>query len=217
MKHISVLILFLFTSLASYSQDETRVRDSIEAVKAMEADAGFTKFLEKENDRFKDEETSPLTKKGRKKFKQLAYYKYNTQFAVVAKLITYDTPEPIDIITTTPRNVNYVKYGELHFTIDGSDYVLHVYQNLDLIEKEGYEDYLFLPFTDLTNKETTYGGGRYLDFRIPKNSYGLTLLDFNLSYNPYCAYNYKYSCPIVPKENHLNVKIEAGVMDYHGH
>ena len=74
----------------------------------------------------------------------------------------------------------------------------------------GYEDYLFLPFRDETNGTDTYGGGKYLDLRIPKGKE--IVIDFNQSYQPYCAYNaYDYSCPIVPEENFLPVKIEAGV------
>ena len=74
----------------------------------------------------------------------------------------------------------------------------------------GYEDYLFLPCRDETNGTDTYGGGKYLDLRIPKGKE--IVIDFNQSYQPYCAYNaYDYSCPIVPEENLLPVKIEAGV------
>lgn len=72
-----------------------------------------------------------------------------------------------------------------------------------------YNDHLFLPFLDDTNGDATYGGGRYIDLRIPKND--IIKIDFNTAYNPYCAYNGKYSCPIVPSENYLPVKVEAGV------
>jgi uncharacterized protein (DUF1684 family) len=77
------------------------------------------------------------------------------------------------------------------------------------MQQEGMEDYLFLPFLDETNGFETYGGGRYLDLRIPV---GDTIeIDFNTAYNPFCAYNEKYSCPIVPRENYLQTRIEAGV------
>jgi uncharacterized protein (DUF1684 family) len=90
---------------------------------------------------------------------------------------------------------------------------LAIYQNVDLVNTAGYEDYLFIPFKDLTNGEDTYGGGRYLDLKIPEGE--TILIDFNRAYNPYCAYNHNYSCPIPPFENHLKVKIEAGVKKYH--
>jgi uncharacterized protein (DUF1684 family) len=77
------------------------------------------------------------------------------------------------------------------------------------MRQEEYRDYLFLPFADLTNGEETYGGGRYLDLTIPTGN--TILLDFNKAYNPYCAYNPKYSCPLVPKQNRLDIPIIAGV------
>lgn len=82
---------------------------------------------------------------------------------------------------------------------------------LSLTKKSGFNDYLFLPFRDETNSKETYGGGKYMDLRIPKND--VIILDFNQSYHPFCAYNaYDYNCPIVPEENKLPIRIEAGVM-----
>ena len=79
------------------------------------------------------------------------------------------------------------------------------------MKTRGYEDYLFLPFRDETNGKETYGGGKYIDLRIPDGNE--IVIDFNQSYQPYCAYNaYDYSCPIVPEENFLPLRIEAGVM-----
>ena len=80
------------------------------------------------------------------------------------------------------------------------------------MREEGYEDYLFLPFTDLTNGEETYGGGRYIDLSIPE---GNTIqLDFNKAYNPYCTYNKKFSCPLVPSVNSIKTRVVAGVKDF---
>ena len=111
--------------------------------------------------------------------------------------------------TTTSRLPVYVKYGEITFTLKGKPHKLNVYQNQDLVKKEGYENYLFLPFLDDTNGDTTYGGGRYIDTRQPEGN--TMIVDFNTAYNPYCAYNERYSCPIVPRENYLETKIKAGV------
>ena len=76
----------------------------------------------------------------------------------------------------------------------------------------GEADYLFLPFTDLTSGVDTYGGGRYIDQKIPEGN--SIIIDFNQSYNPYCAYNPRYSCPIPPPENDLLIEIMAGVKDF---
>jgi hypothetical protein len=108
-----------------------------------------------------------------------------------------------------------VKYGIVTFNLKRNAYRLNVYQNQDLMKKEGYEDYLFLPFLDDTNGEESYGGGRYIDLRIPEGDE--VVIDFNKAYNPYCAYNEKYSCPIVPRENYLDLKVEAGVKAFQKH
>ncbi|NNC85503.1 MAG: DUF1684 domain-containing protein, partial [Bacteroidia bacterium] len=115
--------------------------------------------------------------------------------------------------TSTARLPVYKTYAKLTFQLDGKDYQLFAYQNQkERDENDEYKDYLFIPFTDLTNGETSYGGGRYLDMKIPKTNE--VELDFNTSYNPYCCYNDKYSCPIPPMENHLLIEINAGVKDY---
>ena len=107
----------------------------------------------------------------------------------------------------------YKPYGKLKFKIDGKKYKLTLYQNVELTKREGYEDYLFLPFNDMTNGVESYGGGRYLDMKI--GDLDFPVIDFNYCYNAYCAYNHKYSCPIPPDENYLKVRIEAGVKKYH--
>jgi uncharacterized protein (DUF1684 family) len=96
--------------------------------------------------------------------------------------------------------------------MNGKEYQLEVYQNKELMLQEEHKDYLFLPFTDKTNGEETYSGGRYIDLAIPEGD-SITI-DFNKAYNPYCAYNKKYSCPIVPNVNAMDTKVLAGVMDF---
>jgi len=114
--------------------------------------------------------------------------------------------------TTTDRLPVYVKYGEAYFVLDGVQCKLNIYQNQELIKLEKYRDYLFIPYLDETSGKESYGGGKYLDLRIPKGD--SILIDFNKAYNPYCAYNHHYSCPIPPYENRLNVAVEAGVKAY---
>ena len=98
------------------------------------------------------------------------------------------------------------------FELNGIAHELEVYRSLDLIGEEGYEDYLFLPFADESNGESTYGGGRYIDLTIPEGD--VLVIDFNRAYNPYCVYNKKYSCPLVPRQNYLKTKVKAGVKDF---
>ena len=93
--------------------------------------------------------------------------------------------------------------------IKGETITLNIYQTESAFLNK-LDNTLFLPFLDLTNGENTYAGGRYLDLIIPDND--SLIIDFNKAYNPYCAYNPKYSCPIVPSTNFIHVKVEAGVM-----
>jgi uncharacterized protein (DUF1684 family) len=98
----------------------------------------------------------------------------------------------------------------LEFEIDGRSFNLPVYQSKDMMKMLEHKDYLFFPFTDLTNGSKTYGGVRYIGLKIPKEGNNV-IIDFNQAYNPYCAYSGRYSCPIVPQENHLDIEIRAGV------
>jgi len=160
---------------------------------------------------FADSVASPLIPEHRMDFNGLKYFDYNPYYAVLA-FFEENMGEPFSMLTTTDRTPLYRIYGYLHFTLLDSMFSLPVYQNLELKNKPGYEDYLFLPFTDLTNAEETYGGGRYIDLKIIKGDHWD--IDFNKSYNPYCAYNSRYSCPIPPIENHLNIRVEAGVLKF---
>ena len=108
----------------------------------------------------------------------------------------------------------YYKYGRLDFMIDGKESLLYVYQGKELMQTEQYKDYLFVPFTDATTGNESYGSGRYLEF-YKKDIQGDNLqLDFNKAYNPYCTYATGFKCPVPPKENRLTVPIKAGEMNF---
>ncbi len=170
---------------------------------------GDTEFQRTKNAEFKDASTSPLKAKDRKGFSSLDFFTFDTTFVVTAQLKRTPDTEYFKMKTTTSRVSRERIYGVLTFNLNGETYELNVYQGEEMLEKKGYEDYLFLPFLDDTNGESTYAGGRYIDLRIPEGD--ILSVDFNTAYNPYCAYNVKYSCPIVPRINYLPVAIEAGV------
>ncbi len=193
------LLFFTFLSLGGFAQQ--RLQDT--------AVINFQKHL---NAEFADPEESPLPEKERKAFISLEFFPPASEFRVEAEFLRTPNELPFEMQTTTDRKPVYVKYGEVFFDLRGKEYHLNVYQSLDLSKKEEYKDYLFLPFTDLTNGESTYSGGRYLDMKIPEGK--KVLLDFNKAYNPYCAYSGAYSCPVVPQENHLEIAVTAGVMAY---
>ena len=175
--------------------------------------SAVAKFQKELNAEYADAKTSPLTAENFTVFKTLDFYPVNETFFVVAKLVRTQKEKPFEMETSTDRKPLYVKYGELYFTINGRDFKLNVYKNIELSKKKEYRDYLFLPFSDLTSGAESYIGGKYIDLRIPKGD--TIVIDFNTSYNPYCAYNYKYSCPKVPLENDLDIEIKAGVKKFH--
>jgi len=180
-----------------------------------DAEAALREILDhrqKQEATFRNDKETPLLPKDRKKFRGLNYYPPDLKYRVEAQFIKNENPVFFKMKTTTSRLPEYVKYGEVHFTLDNQAYKLEVYQSPEIIQRPGYEDYLFIPFTDLTNGETTYEGGRYLEFRIPDSAD--VIVDFNKAYNPYCCYSPNFSCPIPPEVNRLEVAIPAGVKKF---
>ncbi|MCC3151908.1 DUF1684 domain-containing protein [Hymenobacter sp. BT770] len=172
-------------------------------------------FQQALNQEFSNPSESPLTAEERRTFKSLPYYPTRYRYYVVAQLVRDSTSQPFAMETSTARRPLYRKYGELRFVLNGQALRLNVYQSVDLLKRPGLEDYLFVPFTDLTNGHGSYGGGRYLDLRLPPAGATTMVLDFNRAYNPSCAYQHGYSCPVPPAENRLPVAIPAGVRSDH--
>lgn len=169
-------------------------------------------YREKLNIEFSDTASSPLTKEGLAHFQELEFFPIDPEYRVEASFILNPDPDPFEMPTNTTRKPIYVKYGEAHFELHGQDIVLEIYQSEAAKKMKEFKEYLFLPFKDLTNGNESYGGGRFLDLKIPAGK--TIIIDFNKAYNPYCDYNHKYSCPIPPEVNHLNIEIPAGVKAY---
>ncbi|WP_139855062.1 DUF1684 domain-containing protein [Aequorivita sinensis] len=201
MKNLLLFSFLLITSLG-FTQSEALVLESLKAQVKL-------------NSEFANPETTILTPEDFRTFKELDFYPIDEKYIVNARFVRTPDEKPFLMPTTTTRTPEYVKYGEAHFSIDGKGFVLSLFKNTQPYNEPGYEDYLFLPFTDLTSGDGSYGGGRYLDQRIPEGD--TFVIDFNKAYNPYCAYNPKYSCPIPPKENDLLIRIEAGVKNFGKH
>lgn len=168
-----------------------------------------------ENEKFSNPETTILDTEDFKAFKNLDFYPINLKHRIQADFIRTPNEKPFLMPTSTERLPEYVKYGEIHFTIDNTKLKLNLYQSTTPYEKAGYENTLFLPFTDLTSGDGSYGGGRFMDVQIPLGN--MMIIDFNFAYNPYCAYSHRYSCPIPPKENDLLIRIEAGAKEFAHH
>lgn len=160
---------------------------------------------------YADSTTSPLKEEDRVHFTHLAHFPFDSAYRVDAAFTKADTASPFAMKTTKTRTPMYKAHGTLRFRLNGEERTLTVYESVP--PHPGYEDEVFLPFTDLTNGEETYGVGRYIDLHIPLDS--IVTLDFNRAYNPYCAYNDRYSCPVPPRGNHLTTEVRAGVLKFH--
>ncbi|WP_339870023.1 DUF1684 domain-containing protein [uncultured Algoriphagus sp.] len=175
-----------------------------------EYEKSILEFQHELNEEFKNPEESPLTAQERKAFEGHHFFPIDQKYHVTAKFEKLPPASLFQMKTTANSIKDYDIYGIATFTLDGKEYQLNIYQSHQLRTQEKYIDYLFLPFTDQSNGAETYGGGRYMDLRIPT---GTTIeLDFNKAYNPFCAYATGYACPIPPKENDISVAINAGVM-----
>ncbi|MFS4456181.1 DUF1684 domain-containing protein [Maribacter sp. 2304DJ31-5] len=214
MKIVSQILVLIFLVLTG-CKGEKKYHDVKTKNALVQKDKRITDILEFQNTlnlEFKDSETSPLPDRFRKDFESLEFFAPDTNYIVRAKFNRTPDAVPFLMPTTTDRESEEVVYGTVHFSLNDNNYTLEIYQNPELVLQEKYKNYLFLPFTDKTNGYMTYDGGRYLDLEIPQGD--VIVLDFNKAYNPYCAYNKKYSCPLVPPVNHIETKISAGVKSF---
>jgi hypothetical protein len=172
-------------------------------------------FRDGRDKEFRDRAESPLKDEDFAAFKGLNYYATDNAFRVTATFKRTADAKYFQMPTSSGVTKKFVKYGVLTFKLNGKLATLSVYQT-DAATLKKFPEYahlLFIPFKDATNRTETYGGGRYIDIVIPKGDE--VILDFNLAYNPNCAYGSdKYSCPIPPRENRLTVAIKAGEKRY---
>ena len=195
-------ILLLIVIIFSFScREEKRYQD-----------ANLNEYQRQVNNYFKDASVSPLKPKDLKNFQGLDFFEFDSIYVLKAKIEETKESLPFKMKTTTDIPADVRKYADLFFQITDKEFELSVYENLEYEGVEGYENYLFLPFLDETNENETYGGGRYLDLFL--NGTDSIIIDFNKAYNPKCVYDENFSCPIVPRKNFLNTRIEAGVKNF---
>lgn len=185
---------------------------------AQTPDAGFTTEIEQHRTHYKQGFlTNPRSPLGAADTALLEFFPPDPAWKCLARFEPTPDAEPFDLPTYSGRTKRFRRYGFAHFDANGTSQRLALYINLDLAQQDAYRDHLFLPFKDHTNDEATYGGGRYLDFRVGDISpEGQMALDFNKAYNPWCAYSDGYNCPIPPAENHLDLAVEAGELQFKG-
>ncbi|ERJ05287.1 hypothetical protein HLRTI_002729 [Halorhabdus tiamatea SARL4B] len=149
---------------------------------------------------------------GHADFEGLDHYPVDPAYRYELPLEEHDEKESVTVETTADGSQEYVRWGEFNFEIDGESVTLQAYK------PASGEDRFWVPFRDETNDEETYGAGRYLDLEPDRHQTadGTWILDLNQAYNPTCAYNEAYECPLIPMENWLDVPVEAGEKAYPG-
>lgn len=163
------------------------------------------------NDYMKNDPSSPFNFKGKVEFHPLKYYEINPEFVFENKLTEYEPKDTVIILGTKGEERKLLRYGYFTFKYSGNEFKLNVYEGTSGTG----ETYHMIRFTDKTTGEETYGVGRYIDFELSPDKNYVYTIDFNLAYNPYCAYSKDYSCAIPTKEDHIDLAIEAGEKNYH--
>ncbi len=165
------------------------------------------KYREQKNDHFRKSIKSPI--KDKETFTGLSYFDYSEKYKIKAFITFTQDTQVVSMLRTDGKRSFYIAFAKASFKIDNKLQTLTLYKYPDDIQNKPL---LFVPFYDASNGSTTYTGGRYLDVELSSNK--TIILDFNYAYNPFCVYNYQYTCPIVPKENKLDVAINAGEKSY---
>lgn len=193
-----MILTFLFAAIITV-QGMTQDSSGLEVYHA---------FWDKVDGEYKDPEHSPLSDSDLAEFDSIARFDFDANYRVMAYWKAAKREKPIKVKTSSEKVKSFQKVADLVFVLGGDTLSLAAYQNLELMRNPLYKDYIFVPFTDESNGFDTYGGGRYLDINRPASD--SLIVDFNHTYNPYCAYSDGYSCPIPPKENSLKISILAG-------
>ena len=194
--------LFMFISIKKNENKVNIILDNeTEYVKEIQ------EIRNKINRGFKEDKDSPLTSEDRSNFTGLNFFPIDEKYKFICSITQEsDTVEEVQLETSKGDMRLFIKYGKLEFKVQDSICQLLVFKVKD-------QDYYFTPFMDSTNGKETYCGGRYVNLeKLENNEF---VLDFNLAYNPSCAYSDEYSCVLVPFENRLSIPIDAGVKKFH--
>ncbi|KTG09974.1 hypothetical protein AUR64_10200 [Haloprofundus marisrubri] len=172
-------------------------------------EATLEQHRDDKNEYFRDSSRSPIPETEQPDFVGLDYYPPDDDYRFELDLHDHDEKEAVVVATTADGEREYLRWGEFRFEIDGEEQTLQAYR------RDEDDPGLWVPFRDDTSGEETYGAGRYLDLHADEDrANDRWVVDFNLAYNPFCAYSARYECPMVPVENWLDVAIEAGEKTY---
>lgn len=156
-------------------------------------------FRKEKDEFFRESPQSPLLPEQQASFTGLSYFPENLGLRLSVEVSRFAEKQEVKIQTNTGDIQTYRRFGRFKLDVEGQPAELTIFEN-----ENGY----FLPFADSLAGQETYGAGRYLE--PERLADGRFDVDFNLAYNPYCAYNERWSCPITPPENRLKLPIQAG-------
>ena len=202
MRFFSIFIVVIFCSMLGTFLFGEGINPSVIALQ----EERVLQWRKKRDEFFKSHERSPLTSKEKENFKGLIYYPFNPKYVFIDQIKGYifHINNPNYYVIFLPHKgtcERYIQCGKFNFNLNGKEYSIQVYESI-------LSETLFIPFKDMTNWRETHEGGRYIDSEILAG-YKM-VLDFNMAYNPPCAYNGKSVCVLPPKENVLNINIQAG-------
>ena len=192
--------LILFSSCGkNYNMEEKKYIQKVE------------NYRGEKDEYMKNDPVSPFNFKGKVNFQPLKYYAPDPAFVFKSRLYEYYKKDTVKVFGTKGEERVAVRFGFVNFNYKNKEYKLNVYKSPGGDTGEYYSIW----FTDNTTGNQTYGVGRYLDFELNPDSNFVYTIDFNLAYNPYCAYSYKYSCAVPTKEDHIDLAVEAGEKNFH--
>lgn len=192
------LVVIVILAYNLFDSDEQAAKGSKSYIEKIE------KKRQSTDDFMRNDEESPFVR-GNIAYSGLNYFPIDERYKVEAELTHALMPEGIKIKMSQGEAKTYYKQAYAKFTLLGKSH------RLVLLQEQPSDPYFFVMFTDETSGKSSYGAGRYLDIPLaPGPKPRKVTLDFNLAYNPYCAYNDNYTCPKPPAENHLEIAIEAG-------
>ena len=169
--------------------------------------AAHAGWIRARDELFAEHPQSPLAGPGRAGFRGLAYYGYDPTLRRLADVVPADE-ELRRIGASDGGSIVFRRFAAARFELGGD------LRSLDLFWLEGYGGGVFLPFADATSGHETYGGGRYLLDTVKGADLGVEdgrlVLDFNFAYNPSCAYDSRWACPLAPPGSRLGVPVRAG-------
>lgn len=194
----AAIMVFFLTRSFTYKENQA---DYLKAVQG---------YRTEKNNFFLTSKETPLEDPS--SFDSLNYYAPDINYRIITEIKPTNDTSVHNINMSNGKQEAFIRYATVDFTLQGKPFTLYLFKH----QEDGPDvKSLFLPFTDLTNGKETYGGGRYVDVELGKDN--KVTIDFNLAYNPYCAYNPNYICPVPPKENHMDIEVPVGEKNFKEH